>query len=542
MDGVHPINVADEGECDYVLIQNGIVVNADFSRKADVLVRAKDGKIVDITPSISAIPSESTSISVPPNSTVRTIDASDQYLLPGGIDPHVHLALTFMGQVSEPPSSGTRCAIAGGTTLLMDFIIPPVSSEPGVLLETYGAWMEKYSTAPPSCHYSFHGCITQWDDATMPQQLEELRDVAGVNSFKMFMAYKNALMLDDASLLRGFAHCKRLGLLPAVHAENGELVSYLQDQIVVERGIVGPEGHPMSRPDRVESEACERAITIASQLNTPLMIVHNTTEGSVDAIRRGQHDGVRVLGEATIVHLMLDESRYFRAGHDDGAACREGPSTWEYRAAHVLSPPLRSRRNVESLWNGIDAGTLTQVVTDHCAFTTEQKKNGGRALTDFRFIPNGCPGIEERMPLLWTHGVGTGRITPMQFVALTSTNAAKTYNLYPQKGSITVGADADLVVWDPAAAKTISASTHSSCLDVNIFEGMELKGLPRVVLLNGKVVVDNFQIVNPGQGKYVRREPFAEALYSGLDHRDTFRTTKQKAVTPSTSNPTIPAT
>ena len=313
-------------------------------------------------------------------------------------------------------------------------------------------------------------------------------------------------MLDDASLVQGFARCKELGLMPAVHAENGELVDFLQNDLVNKQGITGPEGHPLSRPDRVESEACERAITIASQLNSPLMIVHNTTASSVDAIQRGQADGVRVFGEATIIHLVLDESRYYQG-------------SWADRAAHVLSPPLRSKADVEALWKGIDAGILTQVVTDHCAFTTEQKKNNGLAETDFRKIPNGCPGIEERMPLLWAKGVNTGRINMMQFVALTSTNAAKTYNLYPRKGALMEGSDADLVIWDPNATKTISAATHQSRLDVNVFEGIELKGLPETVILNGHIVVDEFKIVAPHKGEYVRREPFAEAVYGGLDKR-----------------------
>jgi dihydropyrimidinase len=483
------------------LIQNGTVVNADGSRRADVLV--ENGKILKIADRIPA-----------GHDGVRVIDATGKYILPGGIDPHVHLALTFMEQSSESPASGTRCAIAGGTTTLMDFIIPPPVAEEGILRQTFDKWATKYQQA--SCNYSFHGCVTKWSES-MPQQMKELQETAGLNSFKMFMAYKDALMLDDASLVQGFARCKELGVLPAVHAENGELVSFLQNQIVKKQGITGPEGHPLSRPDRVESEACERAITIASQLNTPLMIVHNTTMGSVQALQRGQADGVRVLGEVTIVHLVLDESRYYQG-------------SWEQRAARVLSPPLRSRTDVDALWRGIDAGILTQVVTDHCAFTTEQKKNGGKGLQDFRSIPNGCPGIEERMPLLWTKGVNTGRITMPQFVALTSTNAAKTYSMYPQKGVLAEGSDADLVIWDPAASTTITAATHQSCLDVNVFEGIALRGLPETVLLNGELVVGSFQIIAEHKGRYVRRQPFAESVYGGLEKRDAVRQQQAAAV------------
>ena len=379
------------------LLKNGTVVNVDGSRRADVLIQ--NGKIVRVAPDLSIDNNNNSRSSAV---VVQEIDARGKYILPGGIDPHVHLELTFMGQVSERPETGTCCAIAGGTTTIIDFIIPPPSTEDNILLSTHDKWAQKYANVA-SCNYSFHGCVTKWTDS-MPRQMKELQEKAGINSFKMFMAYKNALMLDDASLVRGFGRCKDLGILPAVHAENGELVAFLQDQLVEQQNVTGPEGHPLSRPDRVESEACERAITIASQLNTPLMIVHNTTAGSVAAIQRGQADGVHVLGEATIAHLVLDESKYYQG-------------SWEQRAAHVLSPPLRSSTDVESLWRGIQAGVLTQVVTDHCAFTTEQKKFGA---SDFRKIPNGCPGLEERMPLLWTKGVNTGRISMTQFVALTS--------------------------------------------------------------------------------------------------------------------------
>eukprot|EP00977_Amphora_coffeiformis_P030403 scaffold46761_cov176-Amphora_coffeaeformis.AAC.2 len=482
------------------LIKNGTVVNADYSHKADVLV-GENGKILKVAPDIDISSSPDNSDTLP----VKVIDATGKYIMPGGIDPHVHLQLTFMGQVSETPETGTKCAIQGGTTLLIDFIIPPPSTEEGILLQTYQQWNDKYCQAA-SCNYSFHGCITKWDE-TMKQQIQQLQQEAGINSFKMFMAYKNALMLDDASLIQGFARCKQLGILPAVHAENGELVAYLQDQVINEQKITDPQGHPISRPVRVEAEACERAISIASQLNAPLMIVHNTTAASVEALRRGQADGVRVFGEATIIHLLLDESAYFTG-------------SWGHRAAHVLSPPLRSKEHVEALWRGIDAGVLTQVVTDHCAFTTAQKEFGRQ---DFRKIPNGCPGIEERMPLLWTKGVNTGRIRMTQFVALTSTNAAKTYNLYPQKGAVAEGADADLVIWDPTAKKTISASTHQSRLDINVFEGIEVQGLPETVFLNGEIVVDQFKIVQTNKGQYVRRQPFAEEVYGGVENQDEVR-------------------
>ena len=239
------------------LIQHGTIVNADFTQQADILV-GSNGKILKIAKNIV--------LDGDTGDNVKVVDATGKYVLPGGIDPHVHLELTFMEQISETPETGTKCAIQGGTTTVIDFIIPPPVVQDGILLKTYEQWKAKYS-GRASCNYSFHGCITKWDES-MNRQIQDLAETAGINSFKMFMAYKNALMLDDASLVHGFQRCKELGILPAVHAENGELVSFLQDRVFREQQVTGPEGHPLSRPVRVESEACGKSCL-------PIMMVHS---------------------------------------------------------------------------------------------------------------------------------------------------------------------------------------------------------------------------------------------------------------------------
>jgi dihydropyrimidinase len=350
------------------------------------------------------------------------------------------------------------------------------------------------------CDYSYHMCITH---ESQIEQLGEVVEQRGITSLKCFMAYKNALMLDDATLIKCFKKCKELGVLVSVHAENGELVAAGQSRIYAS-GITGPEGHPLSRPNHHEYEACERAIIYAEDVNTPLCIVHNTTSGSVKAIRRAHARGSRIFGEATMAHLAMTEERYYTGSFEERAAC-------------VLSPPLRSKADQEALWNALTGGVLCNVVTDHCGFNKAQKAVGK---DDFRKIPNGCPGMEERMPVVWTLGVVTGRLTPTQFVALTSTNTAKLYNMYPQKGVIEVGSDADFVIWDENKQHVVSASTHHSSLDINPMEGFVCKGYPDYVISAGMVAVKNDVVLaEQGHGKYVSRRPFGYA-FEGFAARD----------------------
>ncbi len=306
------------------------------------------------------------------------------------------------------------------------------------------------------------------------------------------MAYKGALMVDDDEMYSSFQRCASLGALPMVHAENGDVVAQMQAKLLAE-GNVGPEAHAYSRPPEVEGEAANRAIMIADMAGVPLYIVHLSCEQSHEAVRRARQKGMRVFGEPLIQHLTLDDSEYQN-------------KDWDHAARRVMSPPFRNKMHQDSLWAGLQAGSLQVVATDHCAFTTKQKRSG---IGDFTLIPNGTGGLEDRMPMLWTYGVNTGRLTMNEFVAVTSTNIAKILNTYPKKGAILVGADADIVVWDPKREKTIAAKTQQSAIDYNVFEGKKVKGLPRFTLTRGHVaVVENEIKTQEGHGEFVAREPF----------------------------------
>jgi len=452
------------------VIKNGTIVTADRTWKADVLI---DGEtIVDIGENLSGD---------------EVIDATGCYVMPGGIDPHTHLEMPFMGTYSSDDfESGTRAALAGGTTMVVDFCLPSPNQS---LLEAIQMWDNKSTRA--CCDYSFHMAITWWGEQVfneMPQVVER-----GITSFKHFMAYKGALMVDDDEMYSSFQRCAELGALPLVHAENGDVVAQLQAKLLAE-GNNGPEAHAYSRPPEVEGEATNRAIMIADMAGTPLYVVHTSCEQSHEAIRRARQKGMRDYGEPLIQHLVLDESEY--ANPD-----------WDHAARRVMSPPFRNKEHQNSLWAGLQAGSLQVVATDHCAFTTEQKRTG---IGDFTKIPNGTGGLEDRMPVLWTYGVNTGRLTMNEFVAVTSTNIAKILNMYPKKGAIVEGADADIVVWDPQKTKTITADTQQSAIDYNVFEGIEVKGLPKYVLTRGEIAVEDFEVkAKPGHGKFVPREPNA---------------------------------
>jgi dihydropyrimidinase len=305
------------------------------------------------------------------------------------------------------------------------------------------------------------------------------------------MAYKGSLMVNDEELFASFKRCAELGAIPMVHAENGDIVASMSAKLLAE-GNTGPEGHAYSRPSQVEGEATNRAIMIADMAGVPLYVVHTSCEESHEAIRRARMQGKRVYGEPLIQHLTLDESEYF-------------DKDWDHAARRVMSPPFRNKKHQDSLWAGLASGSLSCVATDHCAFTTAQKRYG---VGDFTKIPNGTGGLEERLPMLWTEGVRTGRITMNEFVAVTSTNIAKIMNMYPQKGAVLVGSDADLVVWDPEASKTITASAQQSAIDYNVFEGRTVTGLPRFTLTRGHVAVTEGKLdAREGHGRFVAREP-----------------------------------
>ena len=461
------------------LIRGGTVVDSDTSWRADVLLA--DGKIAAIGEGLEA----------PVGATV--IDAGDRLVMPGGIDPHTHMQLPFMGTVaSDDFYTGTAAGLAGGTTSIIDFVIPNPQQSLMEAYQTWRGWAEK-----ASADYGFHVAITWWDES-VHRDMGTLAQEHGVASFKHFMAYKNAIMCDDEALVSSFSRCMELGALPTVHAENGELVFRLQKQLLAQ-GITGPEGHPLSRPPAVEGEAANRAIRIAEVLGTPLYVVHVSAEQALEAIARARNEGQRVFGEVLAGHLLIDDSVY------------RNPD-FTFAAGHVMSPPFRPKHHQDALWAGLQAGHLHTTATDHCCFCAPQKAAGKN---DFTKIPNGCAGIEDRMSVLWHYGVGSGRLTPSEFVRITSANAAQIFGLYPRKGAMRVGADADVVIWDGNGSRTISASTHHQNIDFNVFEGRMVTGIATHTFSRGRLSwVDGDLRAERGHGRYLHRAthgPYIEA-------------------------------
>lgn len=457
-----------------IIIKGGTIVTADQSFRGDLLCVGE--KIAAVGLDLDA------------PAGAEVVDASGCYVMPGGIDPHTHMELPFMGTVaSEDFFSGTTAAAVGGTTMIIDFVIPSPQQRILDAYHTWRGWAEKAAS-----DYSFHVAITWWDDSVHEDMGTLVRDW-GVNSFKHFMAYKNAIMCDDEVLVNSFSRARDLGALCTVHAENGELVYRLQQEIA-DMGILGPEGHPLSRPPEVEGEAANRAIRIAQVLGVPLYLVHTSCKEALEAVTRARLEGQRVFAEVLAQHLVINDSVY------------RNPD-WRSAAHHVMSPPFRPADHQEALWRGLQSGMLQTTATDHCCFCTSQKEMGK---DDFRKIPNGTSGVEDRMSVLWHHGVRTGRLTPNEFVQITSTNTAKIFNIHPRKGSLKVGADADVVVWDPNASRVISAETHHQQIDFNIYEGMEVTGVANTTIGRGRILYQDGDVRTVrGTGKYIPRPTFA---------------------------------
>ncbi|XP_031400839.1 dihydropyrimidinase [Punica granatum] len=467
-----------------ILIKGGTVVNAHHQEIADVYV--EDGIIVAVRPNIKV------------GDDITVLDATGKFVMPGGIDPHTHLEMEFMGidQTIDDFFSGQAAALAGGTTMHIDFVIPVGGS----LTAGFEAYEKKAKKS--AMDYGFHVAITKWDD-TVSKEMEIMVNEKGINSFKFFMAYKGILMVNDELLLEGFKKCKSLGALAMVHAENGDAVFEGQKRMI-ELGITGPEGHALSRPAVLEGEATARAIRLAAFVNTPLYVVHVMSIDAMEEIAKARKSGQKVIGEPVVSGLVLDDSGLW-------------DTDFVTAAKYVMSPPIRAAGHDKALQAALSRGILQLVGTDHCAFNSTQKSLG---IDDFRKIPNGVNGIEERMHLVWDTMVESGQISVSDYVRITSTECARIFNIYPRKGAILAGSDADIIILNPNSSFEISANTHHSRTDTNIYEGRRGKGKVEVTIAGGRIVwVNNELTVTPGSGKYVKMPPFSY-LFEGIDKTD----------------------
>src|SRR5665648_18624 len=456
-----------------IVLNGGTIVSAVDVYQADI--RMEGEKIVAIGHEIKH-----------PEDQVINVDGC--LILPGGIDPHTHFDLP-MGTFSTSDNflSGSKAAVLGGTTTILDY----ATQFKGETLKTgLENWHAK---ADGQCYvdFGFHMAITDWNDQ-VAQEMTDLVHQEGVSSFKLYMAYKNILQVNDGELLKALQQAGECEALVCVHCENGDVIDYLVEE-ARSQGKTAPYFHPLARPPAVEEEATNRVITLAKIAKAPLYIVHITCEGALKAVAEAKLKGLEVYAETCPQYLLLDDSYYQSEGFNG--------------AKYVISPPLRSLRHQERLWSGLQTGILDTVATDHCSFNYKGQKDIG--LNDFSKIPSGAPGVETRMGLLYTYGVLTGKISINEFVALTSTNAAKLFGLFPRKGTIAPGSDADLVVWDPQASSTITVEILHQQVDYTPYEGFNQRGKATHVFLRGKQVVEDGQLqVESPEGIYCFRKPF----------------------------------
>jgi dihydropyrimidinase len=464
-----------------VLIRNGTIVTAAERYAADVYL---EGGVVSSIGRQLGWPADT------------VLDASGLLVLPGGIDAHTHLDMP-LGDIASTDDfeTGTIAAACGGTTTIIDF----ATQEAGQgLLPALDGWMAR-AEGKAVIDYAFHMALCEWNDRTA-SDMARLAQRDGVTSFKLFMAYPGRLMLDDAAIFQALRHARNIGALVSIHAENGGVIDVLVRE-ALRRGDVAPRFHALTRPAAAEREAVSRAIALAEMAGAPVYIVHVSCAGAVECIEQARERGLLVHGETCPHYLILSDAEYERAGFE--------------AAKYVMSPPLRSGEDQDALWRAAASRVIEVVATDHCPFGMDNPPHKQRGRGDFSKIPNGAPGIETRLMLMWDGGVRAGRISPNRFVDLTSTAPARIFGLWPRKGTVAVGADADLVLWDPGAQTRLSASTHHMRVDYSLYEGRAVTGAPAVVLSRGEVIVRNGAYVGGrGRGRFLRRDP-----YSGLSGR-----------------------
>lgn len=469
------------------IIKSGTLVTAAETFKADILIA--DGIIEAVGEEIE-IPG------------VEVVDAGGKLIMPGGIDPHTHFDLPMFDTVSSDDHyTGHKAAAFGGTTTVMDFI--PQDYE--TLKQSFDAWYDK-AVPKAAIDFGFHMNITTLNDQ-VEKEIPLLLDL-GITTLKVFMAYNERLRLQDSEIFRVLRVADQYGMLVMLHAENGDVIDILVAEALA-AGHTSPGWHARTRPGWGGIEAVLRGAALAEQADSTLYVVHVNQAGEVDQLRYAREKGIRVMGETCPAYLFFTAQDLERA---DGAK-------W------VCSPPMRTEGDQGGIWKGLAEGFLQTIGTDHCPFFydgTRAIEYEGREIAipgkelgkdDFTKIPNGLPGVGDRLPILWSYGVGKGRITPNQFVALTSTNAAKIFGLYPKKGSLIPGADADLVIWDPERRLTYGLNHAHHRTDYNLFEGWELVGFPEKVYLRGELIVDGENwLGKPGGGQYLRRKPNAHVL------------------------------
>lgn len=455
------------------VIAGGTIVTASETYAADLLI--ENGIITTIGAGLHVADAE-------------RIDAAGKYVFPGGIDPHTHLDMPFGGTVTiDDFESGTIAAAFGGTTTIVDFCL---TSKGEPIRKAVDTWHAK-AAGKAAIDYGFHLMVGELSDEVLAQIAAMIED-EGITSFKVFMAYKNVLQADDATLFRTLLMAKEHGALVMVHAENGDVIDLLTRQTLAE-GHTEPIYHALTRPQQLEGEATGRAITLTELADSQLYVVHVTCADAVAQIAEARNRGLNIYGETCQQYLVLDQS-YLAKPDFEGAK-------------YVWSPPLREKWNQDALWHALKSGQLQTVGSDQCSFNFKAQKELGRG--DFSKIPNGGPTIEDRLSIMYSEGVAKGRISLNKFVDLVSTTSAKLFGLYPRKGTIAVGSDADVVIFDPNVKRTLSAKTHHMRVDYNAFEGMEVTGEPVSVLLRGEFVVRDKQFVGkPGMGNYIKRAKF----------------------------------